>query len=509
MPRVSYVCAGMIAVMFGASVCCCYFFELQAAAGSHHFAPEGFELPLEQDNMSADKNGPSVMDSGRTSEVDYATGEDSRRSSKRGSRRKLLGSGSDTEADLEPVTPRRPRKNDNGYITGDDDLELVPLSDGDVAPAPAKKQARNGAAAHDGSGSDDELHGNYDHKEERKQSSPRMMKRPPSLSLDSISDAEAQAGERGERTPAHGGSSGDGAGHGGEPATGSGPEEGPSRHSSGRWRTEGGTNPGTPRADGAAAHVVVVGGSGADHSNDASPDADGGGGGKRRRRKKRKKRKKQRGEARAKANTTRAADVTMPGGEAPAQPPAARDRLVHLEPLMQPPKPDASAQISRVHTEVVPVSDRILAGLGRAPEGAWVQPDVELERVAPGFWEASDRPSNLVQCVNSCICCLAVAALIVVLTASVSAPGGGVPDAVAPVVALASLMLVVASIGIIGACGYCCDLLPLAGEHVWLCSCVWLCVAVCACDTAYTCVLLHGLLLTPFVILTSHRAHVS
>ena len=74
----------MIAVMFGASVCCCYFFELQAAAGSHHFAPEGFELPLEQDNMSADKNGPSIMDSGRTSEVEYATGEDSRRSSKRG-----------------------------------------------------------------------------------------------------------------------------------------------------------------------------------------------------------------------------------------------------------------------------------------------------------------------------------------------------------------------------------------------------------------------------------------
>ena len=129
---------------------------------------------------------------------------------------------------------------------------------------------------------------------------------------------------------------------------------------------------------------------------------------------------------------------------------------------MQPPKSDEQRRAAA--TEVVPASERLLAGLGRGASAAWMPAQPEIEKVAPGFWEASDRPSNLVQCANSCVCCLAVVILIVSLSIASAPAGGGTADAVAPVIAMCCLMMVVAGVGIVGACGYCCDLLPTAGE---------------------------------------------
>lgn len=452
----------MIAVMFGASMLCCYFFELQHAAGSHHFAAEGFEKPFPQpgDGDTDTEGGLEPLDEASDSQASDAERDDAPtevKPRKNGSHRRLSGSGSaDDRSDAEQA--------DGGADGGGDgsgsgsELETVPLSDGVVAQGPAAKHARNGRSSAAGSqgGSGRSLSGGlHGSKEGSGNIAGTVTGSQRSLARSHISGSGSHRGATPGSTRIGPPSSANG------DSLGLGSQQGSKQGGLMRVESLDATDMGTDElkgsgmgasADGAAPRVVVVGSVG-DVGEEAPVR-------KKKRRKKRKRRKGKKG----KEEATRGAvpPSFTPGPLEPLpEPDAGVARLVHLEPLMQPPQGDRAHRVAT--TEVVPASERLLAGLGRGASAAWGPLQPEVEKAAPGFWEASDRPSNLVQCSNSCVCCLAVVILVVALTVASSPAGGGTPDAVAPVIAMCCLIMAVAGVGIIGACGYCCDLLPTAG----------------------------------------------
>lgn len=103
------------------------------------------------------------------------------------------------------------------------------------------------------------------------------------------------------------------------------------------------------------------------------------------------------------------------------------------------------------------------------------------KHAAKSFWEASDRPSNLLQCISTCTMVLGVGCIVAVVAVGASATS----SVVAPVVVMGALLIVVGLVGVVGACQYCCDLLPKPGKRWMTCLTLMVCNApnmACACS---------------------------